>query len=453
LLDKIDNLEQATSTRLSAAMVGLLRSFTINVFEPDSPPGRILLDILNQGGLPDRVLLEDVRRELKTVRASLRDARLGLSQDDALDNDNMLFECGWSWGVVRDAPLAETTEPVGEQPDGVAEALPYLYFTVVALDGIADLFSDRTRILGLLNAEQQRLAAALQLRWDVTLGYWSRIARFGQGKWPLEDIPWRTTDNDESLYFSLVVSSVVLLDLLGRRATDEDLSRTVAVLEELAIRGRINRRFTKNDATAHLHFPGVPMTLDGADKLGPAMTWVVSDFAALLLKRATRAAGLSRNNAAKERLLTVAEETLSHIWQRRLRSGPAAGLWDNPGALVPDVQVDTSLPSWYMTERVIESLVTGAGTVDASPIRSSRLIELTTEMLSEADHLFSKEQMDAADTQGSAMHISLQRIETKLSRAKRILQDRPATAHSLAVDVLRELDEFAQARRDAARSL
>lgn len=453
LLEKITNLEAATSTRLSAAMVGLLRSFCINVFEPDSSPGRILLDMLNQGGLPDRVLLEDVRQELKTVRASLRDATLGLSQDDALDNDNMLFECGWSWGVVRDAPVAPTTEPVGEQPDGVAAPLPYLYFTVVALDGIADLFSDRTRILGLLNTEQQRLAQALQVRWDITLAYWSRIARFGQGTWPLEDIPWRTTDNDESLYFSLVVSSVVLLDLLGRRATDEDLSRTVAVLEELAIRGRINRRFTRNDATTHLHFPGVPLTLDGADKLGPVMTWVVSDFAALLLKRAIRAAGLSRNNAAKERLLTVAEETLNHLWRRRLKNGSAVGLWDDPGALVPDARTDNEFPSWYMTERVIESLVIGADTVGASPIRSSRLLELTAEMLSEADHLFSKEQMDSAETHGSAMHLSLQRIETRLGRAKRILQDRPATANALVVDILRELDEFALARRDAARSL
>jgi hypothetical protein len=39
---EIDELEELASRRLTAAMVGLLRSFTVNVFEPDSPPGKIL---------------------------------------------------------------------------------------------------------------------------------------------------------------------------------------------------------------------------------------------------------------------------------------------------------------------------------------------------------------------------------------------------------------------------
>jgi hypothetical protein len=449
---KIAALEAATSARLSAAMVGLLRSFCINVFEPDSLSGQTLLRTLNQSGLPERALLEDLRRTLKGVRASLRDTTLGLSQDDALDNDNMFFECGWSWGVVRDAPLVETTELIGSQPDGVALGAPYLYFTIVALDGISDLFSDRTRILGLLNPEQQRLAQALQIRWDVTLAYWSAIARFGQNRWPLEDIPWRTVDDAESVYFSLVVTAVVLLDLLARRATDDDLTRTVAVLEELAIRGRISRRVTRGDPSAHLHFPGVPLKLEGAEKLGPPMSWMMSDYAALLLKRATRAAGLSRNNAARERLLAVAEDALSHLWRRRLRDGPAAGLWDDPNELFPDTSINDSLPSWYLTERVIESLVIAADTVRRPPIRSGRLLDITTDLISEADHLFSQEQLDSAEARGSAMHTSLQRIETRLQRARRILQEQPGTANALVIDVLRELDEFAMARRDAARS-
>ncbi len=62
----------------------------------------------------------------------------------------------------------------------MAEARPYLYFTVVALDGIQDLFSERTRILGLLDEEQQRLARALQLRLDLTRQFWAKIATFGR---------------------------------------------------------------------------------------------------------------------------------------------------------------------------------------------------------------------------------------------------------------------------------
>src|SRR5439155_11833866 len=126
---------------------------------------------------------------MQSVRASLRDAVVGIDQDQLNIGENLLFECGWSWGVVRDAPTVDTTEPVGKQPEGVAVAEPYLHFTVIALDGIVDLFSDRTRVLGLLNPEQQRLAQALQLRWDISVNYWSQIARFGSGRWPLEDIP------------------------------------------------------------------------------------------------------------------------------------------------------------------------------------------------------------------------------------------------------------------------
>lgn len=452
LQEKITELEAATSARLSAAMVGLLRSFCVNVFDPDSPPGRTMLRTLNQSGLPDRVALDELRRTLRPVRASLRDATLGLSQDDSLDNENLLFECGWSWGIVEDAVPVETTEPIGEQPDGVALSAPYLYFTVVALDGMSDLFSDRTRILGLLNPEQQRLAQALQLRWDITLAYWSRVARFGGGRWPLEDIPWRTTDEEESVYFSLLVTAVVLLDLLARRATDEDLTRTVAVLEELAIRGRINRRVTKGDISVQLHYPGVRLELVGADKYGPPLSWQVSDFAALLLKRAVRAAELSRNNAARERLLTVAEESLTHLWKRRLKSGPAAGLWDDPGALFPEVTVDQDLPSWYLTERVVESLVIAASTVSARPIRSGRVQEIAVDLLSEADHLFSQEQLEASEQQGSAMHTTLHRIETKLHRARRLVQERPGAATALVVEVLGDLDDLALARQDAARS-
>lgn len=453
LLAKIADLEAATSTRLTAAMVGLLRSFTVNVFDADSQAGEVLLSTLNQSGIPRRTMLEEIRRTLRPIRVSLRDATLGLSQDDALDNENTLFECGWSWGVTHDAPPVDTTPDIGTQPDGVALSAPFLYFTVVALDGINDLFSDRTRVLGLLNSEQQQLAQALQLRWDITLAYWSKMARFGRDRWPLEDIPWRTTDDEESTYFSLLVSAVVLLDLLARRATDDDLTRTVAILEELAIRGRVNRRVSKGDSSTVLHVPGVRIELLGAEKYGPPMTWVVSDYAALLLKRSVRAAELSRNSAARERLLNVAEAAMEHLWRRRLKDGRGVGLWDDPRAVFPGVDAHHELPSWSLTERIIESLVIAAGAVGAQPIRSARLQEIASDLLSEADHLFSQEQLQTSDHRGSAMHSSLHRLESKLQRARSLLQERPGTAKAIVVEVLRELDDFALARRDAARSL
>lgn len=452
LKETIAELEAATSTRLTAAMVGLLRSFAVNVFDADSEQGQVLLSTLNQDGLPNRIMLEELRRTLQPIRVSLRDATLGLSQDEALENETTLFECGWSWGVTHDAPPVDTSESIGKQPEGVAISAPFLYFTVVALDGINDLFSDRTRVLGLLNTEQQNLAQALQLRWDITLAYWSKMARFGKGRWPLEDIPWRTTDDVESTYFSLLVSAVVLLDLLARRATDDDLTRTVAILEELAIRGRVNRRVTKGDSATLLHVPGVRIELTGAEKLGPVMGWMVSDYAALLLKRAVRAAELSRNSAARERLLTVAEESLTHLWRRRLTDGRAAGLWDDPGGIFPGVDTRHELPTWSLTERIIESLVIAAAAVGAQPIRSTRLQEIAGDLLSEADHLFNQEQLQTSRHSASSMNSSLRRIENKLQRARTLLQDRPGTAKAIVIDVLRELDEFTIARQDAARS-
>ena len=39
MLQEVDELEELSSKRLTAAMVGLLRSFTINTFLPTDPPG------------------------------------------------------------------------------------------------------------------------------------------------------------------------------------------------------------------------------------------------------------------------------------------------------------------------------------------------------------------------------------------------------------------------------
>ncbi len=449
---KIARLEVATSTRLTAAMVGLLRSFSVNVFEPGSPEGRSLCRTLNQGQLPDRVVLENLRQRLQPVRASIRDATLGLSQDTALDNENMLFECGWSWGVVREAPVVETDEPIGEQVTGVALGAPYLYFTEVALDAIANLFSERSRVLGLLNPEQQRLAQALQLRWDLTLSYWFNLATFGSGRWPVEDIPWRAIDDEESEYFSLVVTGFVLQELLTHGGTDNDLARTVAVLEELAVRGRVNRRVTSDDPAVGLHLPGVRLDLSGPEVYGPPTCWVVSDFTPLLLKRSLRAAGLARSIVVRDRLLTVANEALDHMWGRRLTIGAAAGLWDDPTSLL-GTPSNQARPSWYATERVIECLVTAVNTIGRPPVRSSQLIELTTDLLSEADHLFSQYRMGISSGEGSALDAAMLRIETKLQRARLLLYDKPGTANALLMDALRELDELAVAREDVARSV
>ncbi|GAA0419203.1 hypothetical protein Acor_28870 [Acrocarpospora corrugata] len=95
------------------------------------------------------------QRELQLIRAGLRDLTAGVDSDDP----GLLVECGWTWGIVKDAPAVETPLDVGPQPEGVAGAAPILYFTVNAMAGIGDLFSERTRVLGLLNDDQMALAS------------------------------------------------------------------------------------------------------------------------------------------------------------------------------------------------------------------------------------------------------------------------------------------------------
>jgi hypothetical protein len=259
----IGKLEKAVRDRLTAAMVGLLRSFVVNIVDENDSAREVMLRTVSPTRIQDQVqeqaVIAGLNERLSRVRARLRDdVRLGVGEDvkEGLRHESMLFECGWGWGIVQNAtPFKIELSYTGftDQPkicsvDGVADARPYLYSTVVALDGINDLLSARTRELGLLNEDQRRLSDALQVRWDQTQRYWSTIARFGEGDWPLEDIPWRTSDGDENSYYSLVVSSVLVQDLENREATDDDLNRAVAVFSALGARGRITRRVTVDDA-------------------------------------------------------------------------------------------------------------------------------------------------------------------------------------------------------------
>jgi hypothetical protein len=333
----------------------------------------------------------------------------------------------------------------------------------LALDGIVDLYSQRTRELGLLNDEQLRLAQALQIRRDLAQLYWSTIARFtiassGNERWPLEDIPWRTSDGEESDYYSLLVSAVLVQDLLNRQATGDDLNRAVEVFEELARRGRITRRVMKTDPAAALHVPGMFLTLkEGtASGLGPQLYWSVADFAPLLLKRSLQAARLAANVDARNRLMLVAEATMDHLLQRRLTVGPAAGLWDAPAKIFSASEVrpsdeKTDRPSWYITSRVIEGLVTAVKTFEEPPLRNPNTIAGALNLLNEAEHLLDQEMLVTDTDDKSVIKMKLSDIEERLMRARRILYERPGTAHALILKALEELDELTVASLDATR--
>jgi hypothetical protein len=456
VLKSIAELREATNARLTSAMISLLRSFTVNVFDAESEQGRRLIQVIGQGRQSDRIALQQFSRRLRPLRATIIESLTrGIQFDEGIRDESQLFECGWAWGIVQDAPkITDLDVQVPGQPDGIADRLPYVYFTVVALDGIQDLFSDRTLTLGLLDTDQQKLAEALRLRWELSQQYWSAIARFGSERWPLEDLPWQTTGlRLESEYFSLTVAAILVHDLVRRKATDDDLTRTVAIMERLADRGRVTSRMTRDDPTIRLHNPGVTMPLAGSERSGGLLLWRMTDFSAQLLKRIIQLAELSRNIGAQDRLLRLAEQTFEHLWNRRIEDDEGAGLWDNVRAVYPDAHDAELRMSWSITERVTECLVAARNLYEQQPIRSPELAGLARELLSEATHLFGREQLEASVAADGSRARAMRSIESRLDHARSLVDERPATAFALALPVLRELDTLAQARGAAAQEV
>ncbi|MFI6365894.1 SCO2524 family protein [Nocardia sp. NPDC050630] len=456
LTQRIDILSGQLSARLTAAMTGLVRSFVVNTVKPKSPEGQAILGMLNQTGEPEQAMVDGVRRSLERVRARLRsDVTLGQEESvRELEDENLLFECGWSWGIARDATEVDFVEAQIASEKGIADPRPYLYFTVVALDGINDLVSPRTGELGLLDEKQHRLAQALRTRWELTQRYWSTVARFGSGSWPLEDIPWRTSDGEQSDYFSLIVSAVLIQDLVARTASDDDLTRAVAIFDELAGRGRIIRRTMHDDPAVALHTPGVRLTLRGSEVVdaGPTLQWEVSDFSAVLLKRMLQAARLSNNVAARDKLMELAKSVMEHLDRRMLRAG-APGLWDDPaGAFGENGDAEVTKPSWYMTERVIECLVAADRTYREPPPNWPDLQDVARVMLNTAEHRFDQEMLGVSIDDTSGNRAALDRVEDHIDQARRLVREDSATTFVHALDALRELDRLAAARRDATRN-
>jgi hypothetical protein len=462
---QVEELEQLCSTRLTAAMVGLLRSFTVSTFDPYDSSGSTLCTMVNQSGRATEIVVRDLLEEIADIRNALtQEVALGVGQiADELENRGRLFECGWSWGVVDGAPEVsfgtdtdtekQPTMDIGKQPTGVAEARPYLYFTVAALDGIWDLFSERTRILGLLNLEQQRLARALQLRWDLTQQYWARIATFGEGRWPIEDLPWTTTDGTESDYYSVLLTSIVIEQAGAGKLASADADRIGRLLEKLAERGRITYRPTTDDPAVALHMPGVRLRLIGSEKVeeGPRLLWAVPSFSSLVLKRLLRVSELVDNSAARVRTLDLADQIWGHIERRRIVAPHGRGLWDQPAQVFAGLSAASGGPSWHQTERVMEALVAAANVTQTQPTATSGLEASARQLLAEAEQLFAKERLRGTNDTGVAMRESFQVVDAKLRRAREVLKARPGTASVLAGDVLRELDMIDAARQDTAR--
>lgn len=451
LLTQVDSLETKASRRLTAAMVGLLRSFTVNVFPAEADFGRELLRMVNQERRPVRQVVDELREALREINARLRDdvtIGSGAAEGSELDLPNRLFECGWSWGIVADAPEIETASDVGVQRPGVAQNAPYMYFTTVALDAIQALSSERTRLLGLLDEAQLKLAQALQLRFELTRSYWATIATFGSGRWPLEDLPWRTTDGIEFDYFSLLVSGMVVQNMVAVRATNADLTRVASVLEEVANRSRITRRSSEREPALDVHQPGLRFPLEGSEDIGgPRLAWTVADISPLLLKRALNLAGLLSEGTSRSRLLDLSDEVWKHLQSRIIEGGLPHGLWDQPAGAYPQLTVTYDEASWYYTRRVVDCLVTAARVINEPPVRSDLLAQIAADLLNEADHLYDRERLNGSTYSGQSLREELNQIGVELERARSVRRERPGVAVAVTEEVLRKLDHLSAARR------
>jgi hypothetical protein len=468
---EIEEIDRLASVRLSAAMVGLLRSFAVHTFTQDSEPGQSLLMMANQARTSPQSAVRSLNLALDEVRLSLRlsladgSTEAQRRQSEDFDETNDLFECGWSWGVVDGTPTVSwALDRVPYQPDGYAEERPNTYFTVSAMDGIRDLFTERTRMLGLLTVDQQRLAAALQNRLNITQQYWTKLATFGEAQqWPIEDLPWRTTDGSESDYHSLLLSAIVIQGLgADERTTGPEARRIAQLLRELAMRAKITRRSVADDPAVKLHLPGLSMPLAGSEKVGEVgLEWVVSSFSMLLLKQVVQAATRIESSSERSLVLQEADRIWEHLQKRRLSAGEGRELWDAPGnvyAEAPEPGLGTAVnrPSWYHTERVMEALVQAALTIGTNSEPTPEVAAVAQAVLAEAENLLDRELLRGTPSADQAYsrteeittaRFAVRGIQTKVRRARSLLASQPGTSLSLAEQALRELDEIVAARQ------
>jgi hypothetical protein len=449
-----EELQRRLSERLTGALVGLIRGFTTAAVDPVSSEGAALIRLLDQDetGEP-QLIIDRFNRLMAPVRGRINELRLGTVVAQELEDPNLPFELGWTWGIASDAPLvafddAHTADL--PQAPGVALSAPFLYFTLMSLDAIEQLTADRVRVLGLLTPLQDRLASALGQRRDLTQIFWSRLARFqGTTRWPLEDLPWRTLDGTESDYFSLMVTAVLTQEVRQRTASGPDLRRLEPLLTELANRARITRRPVRDDTALVLHEPGERIELNGAEKLGPSVSVQVSDFAPVLFKRCMQMAELTTDASARDRLLGLATQVWNHLSQRRIDGGKAAGLWDDPARVFGGIRDHHEDPLWSMNARVVDALVTSANALNTRQSHNNRVNDVAIGLLSEAEHLLYDQQMSTPALNYSPIQRGLEEIRISLQRARAVINDNPSIALALSINAITQMDKNNEARQNA----
>ncbi|WP_127503004.1 SCO2524 family protein [Actinoplanes solisilvae] len=402
------HVEDLASIRLSAAMIGLLRSFVVQEFPAGSPLGRHLLARLGQEERDPEAVLREFNNELSETRAGSVEISIGTGRTEKLYADPTIqFACGWSWGVLTDAPEVETDARLVAQRPGIAAAVPDLYFTWIASEAIAHLFAERTRVLTILGEEQQRLARALQLRLELTRAYWSKLATFGDHRWPLERLPWLGGTD----YHSLLVATITAVTLGGTRGdTSLYFGYLVRILARLATRHGIVKPPRADGAAPAIRLPGEPVPAGDAVYHG-------TDFTALLFDAVLRSSVMTDHEHLRQQLGDLADV----VWDHLEIDGPIPdlhGFGERPG------------PDWHNVLRVVTGLTAAASLAEGGLGQGAQPLGFVHQLLADADDAF--ERLDG--------HTGSRKIEATLDRARRIIDDHPARAAALLYVALAEID-------------
>lgn len=462
-IDSLGVTRDLCSERLTGSLLGLARSFAISLMtveEWENKTGRSWPQ-----GHPD---IEAVRRRMinddltgKAITAEAKRQKLDLNEDFA-------FECGWSWGQTRYGK--DWYQDIdNKEPDAayVAEAAPYLYFTINAMDGISDIESQKVRGSGLLNREQAILQGRLSFYLETTSLYWSALA-FGEqsefaGRWAIEDIPWTTADGSVSDYWTLYMLTVATSSRAGlsQFAEEEKLDRLLYLVDELAQRGRLTRRPAgKDDPALGLHLPAgqglaseqqLKLHFDPEAGVNAVYEWAIYDYAPKLLKLCGRVLGLVKTRETRER----ARELIDDIWSQHLarrRYAPNLGdgfAWDDVQAAwnlsLPEVAADNTgaihtninseyVSSWYITERVVEALCTVLD-ADSKRVSSGDTVrKLASEIVDEL-----RWRLTTYDRSSGPQVELVNGWMTELEEARALLEVSPAAALSILLSIAADM--------------
>lgn len=437
----VEQLRKHADKRLTAGLAGLCRSFVVGATGIEGWETQQVMDWPAENPA------------MRAIRTQLSPYFHGP------DPGRAPFECGWSWGEVKADRRHEYHEKGAHlaSPEWYAQPAPYLYFTVMAVDGIADLFSNRIQASRVLSQDQSYLASWLRFFWEKTWEYWSTLA-FSPGKrtdWAIEDVPWRTADGDESEYWTVYLLRIITAYPGHRHLSvyedERRVDRLTAVLEELGQRSRVTRRSVDlhvdgavmADPSLRLHQPRqvrvrlLPARDKGAPT-GPEGAWHVYDLAPQLLKVAGRLLQGSGSPATRERLTDLIDSTWGHLRERCLQPDQVGQFhsygWDAGPGGAESQGSERDVSSWYITERVVEALtaVETASGVRSLPARTTRvaLDEVVAEL-----RWHVKTKLESSTDR--------RRILTDIAKAESLAETSPALSLGLVMEMARDLGKRA----------